>query len=127
MTFDYKKPFTTADGRKARLLADDLRHKDYPLVVALSVGEGGNEFVHLYRKDGTMFYLGIDATLINIPERKERWKYVFSDFVSSEFETRDEADKFADGYKNRIGLLRIVYENDRIVEQEYFPLHGEEK
>ena len=124
MTFDYKKPFTTSDGRKARLLADDLNNS-HQLVVAIETPHMKIETIRVYMKDGIKSFACSEDTLVNIPERKERWKCVWADFLSVQFKTRAEAEKFIKGCKNQIGLLRIVYEDDRIVDQEYFPLHGE--
>lgn len=120
MTFDYKKPFTTADGRKARLLADDLNNS-HQLVVAVDRG-GAGEHVRIYRKDGTTYSLcaaGVEDTLVNIPEREEFFINVYVAGMIERYSSRQNAKD--EQVYGAIGVMRVVMAGKNVVEQEYFP------
>lgn len=118
MTFDPKKPFTTLDGRKARLLAHDLKN-DHPLVVAVENPHMKIETVNTYRKDGTTSYGFDESTLVNIPEREE---FFFNVYVT-EMVQRHISRQHARNSQawNAIGVMRVVKAGKKVVEQEYFP------
>lgn len=116
MTFDYKKPFTTRDGRKARLLADDLNNS-HQLVVAVETPHMKIETIRTYRKDGTSCCAVLEHTLVNIPERKEYFVNVYE--KNTPYSSRKLA-KYNQGC-GAAGVLRIVKSGEKVVEQEYFP------
>lgn len=70
--FDFTKPFTTRDGRKARLLASDVLGA-YPFVVAVSDGpmhEEINQYDLSGRPSGYNNFLDF---LFNIPAKRTVW------------------------------------------------------
>ena len=123
MTFDYKKPFTTRDGRKARLLADNLDNT-HPIVVAVTTRHMEIETIKAYKKDGTTGYGFPDDTLVNIPERREFWMKVTLGGVSPILSSKTEAEEYKMGWQT-FGFLKLIYEDDKLVDQEYFKFDGD--
>lgn len=72
--FDPNKPFTTRDGRPARLLAEDLKGSCRTLAVA-TVGDHGYEVLGSRYPDGCWSLGGLSPyDLVNIPEEtREFW------------------------------------------------------
>jgi hypothetical protein len=111
--FDHTKPFQTRDGRKARLLASNLKG-DGPLVVAIT--NGNDEWVQRYPITGRVAICGID--LINIPERTSVFRAMMSDGdVGGVFKTLDDARR----YRTYNPILETIYENGEPVDVK---LHG---
>lgn len=121
MKLDITKPVQTRDGRPVRILCTDKKG-NYP-VVGLVTNNDGSETVNSYRHDGVYYSAGVsDADLVNAPERKERWLNMYppslGHSVYPEFCTvRTAADKQAG--PNRIGILHIVYEDDKVISTSY--------
>jgi len=121
MTFDPTKPVQTRDGRKARIICTDANN--HQPIVALITEQDGHEYTRDYTKDGFYFMCSEQSSsdLINIPERRIMWTNVYTLYADSNYPTREEADKHAGA--NRIGVLKITYENDekgiRLVDHEY--------
>lgn len=120
MTFDPTKPVQTRDGRKARIICVDRENSKYPIIALVRYDESVDraEAVESYQKDGSYFTEGSNTMdLINIPERRVRWTNVYTLYADSNYPTREEADKHA--LANRIGVLKLTYENDQLVDHEY--------
>lgn len=68
--FDPTKPVQTRDGRKARILATDIKHEKYPISAAVTMGNG-NEVVCAFSPDGCFHYerMHRNEDLVNIPEK----------------------------------------------------------
>lgn len=63
--FDPTKPVKTRDGRKARILATDLKDDTYPIAAAVTQADG-TEFVLSYMGDGKTSDPTSD--LVNLPD-----------------------------------------------------------
>jgi len=67
--FDPAKPCKTRDGRKARVLATDIRDNAYPLAAAVTSAEDGSESVLYYDVNGqTTAPTASPDDLINLPD-----------------------------------------------------------
>jgi hypothetical protein len=100
---DLSKPIQTRDGRRARILANDLKGTR-PLVAAISTSDSSpNEGVYTYLEDGR--YLTSDPhhfDLVNVPVKKEGWTVVrpypigydgSHAYATWLFDTKTEAEK----------------------------------
>jgi hypothetical protein len=121
MKIDITKPVRTRDGRSVRILCTDKKG-NYP-IVGLVTNEDGSETVCSYRLDGVYYSAGESGCdLVNVPVRVERWLNIYhpslSHSVYPEYcTTRDIADSQAG--PNRIGILHIVYEDDKVISTSY--------
>lgn len=118
MTFDPTKPVQTRDGRKARIICTDAKKKQP--IVALVLRSDGTEDVVYHNANG--FYYprsGAESEhdLINIPEQMIRWSNVYEDTAVGPFSSRQRADNSAAEY--RIGILKLIYEDGKLVDHEY--------
>jgi hypothetical protein len=118
MTFDPTKPVQTRDGRKVRIICTDAAGP-HPIVALIKVEKEGRECSHQFSKIGSYFANSIasELDLINIPERKVRWVNVYEDSTSGQFAHRESADACA--AVKRLGILKLIYENDELVDHEY--------
>ena len=117
MKFDPTKPVQTCDSRKARIICTDANN--HQPIVALITEQDGHEYTRNYTKDG-FYYIGAgrsDSDLINIPERRIMWTNVYTHHTDGSYTTRERADETAGA--RRIGVLKLTYENDELVDQEY--------
>lgn len=77
--FDPTKPVQTRDGRKARILATDLKDPNYPILAAVTLPRTGLERPIVYTSEGKWSLSRncfSESDLINIPEEKylNLWK-----------------------------------------------------
>lgn len=117
---DLNKPVQTRDGRPVRIICTDKKG-DYPLVALIPQTNTSNEEVCTYSLDGYYYKneAQCDSDLVNVPEQKHKWINVYSDnyYENYSYETLQEAHAMAD-YSNRIGIVHIVIENNKIVKLE---------
>lgn len=124
---DLTKPVQTRDGRKVIIDATDANFTGGKTISARVTERAGYEVVYTYMPNGSLYHCGEinHSDLINIPERVERWINVYPPNwheVRSFHISRANADYAS---KGRIGVLRLVYENDRVVETQYIAIGGE--
>jgi hypothetical protein len=107
--------YQTRDGRKARVLAVDVKHRNYS-VVAIVAASDGMENIHSFGPDGK-FDVSIpelsDLDLIPIPKpfSFERWVNVYPDTGSASAELCDHKTKEAAdacSLKSRIACVRVT-------------------
>lgn len=116
---DLHKPVQTRDGRPVRLICTNKKG-DFPLV-GLVLKNNGDEEVITFSNNGLYYENGPEciSDLVNVPERKERWLNVYPpDTCVAPFEkSRYDADVRASSH--RIGVLHLVYEDNKVVSTEY--------
>ena len=70
--FDPTKPVQTRDGRKARIICTDRKHRDGAIIALISYPEGtpheGEEFPITYYDDGMYRPCPMPLDLVNIPK-----------------------------------------------------------
>lgn len=88
MTFNSDLPVQTRDGRKARIICDDMDNVSYP-IAAIVVGVDGLEVPDGFTQDGHHSYeemedgIGSSHDLINIPEKpKTYWVNIYPKTLS---------------------------------------------
>lgn len=78
------KPVRTRDGKEARILCFDLKDEDYPIIVAISIGD--REIVECYTIDGRRFNdssATSDKDLMMVCEVKEGWVNIYEKGIQS--------------------------------------------
>ncbi|HEY0623149.1 hypothetical protein [Sphingomonas sp.] len=75
--FDPAKPVQTRDGRKARIIATDIKSA-YPIIAAYA-SDSGAELVGGFTVDGRYIHSRHEHShdLVNVPERTERFFVVY--------------------------------------------------
>lgn len=107
MTFDPKKPVTTNEGQKARILCADKKQTGWPIVALIEMEDGCEFLVHC-TKDGKTH--DPSTFLVNIPEKMaiDQWINVYPNMYIALYDTRGAADGCASN--KRIACLHIVRE-----------------
>jgi hypothetical protein len=105
--FDPTKPFTTRDGRRARLLGE-IKNNLYPLCVAVKDRHTDLESVLVFTRTGQcLSYQETDADLINTaPPPREIWVNEYEDGSFAAHLTKDSADR--SWLKHRLRCVRFV-------------------
>lgn len=118
MTFDPKKPVTTRDGRKARIIATDRKSWDNDFPMIALVEDDDTENMQTYTSDGK-YLMGepSDEDLINVPESIVRYVNVYRGdnsekfYSGGEYNTRADADSWAN--KGRVSCIRVEFTEGR--------------
>lgn len=120
MKLDITKPVRTRDGRPVRVLCTDKKG-NFPIVALITDGNE-KETVCTYNTEGHYYSSGgvCDADLVNVPERVERWLNIYHPkrWARPEFEKSLEDANCMAG-DNRLGVLHIVYEGDKVISTSY--------
>jgi hypothetical protein len=89
---DTTKKYRTIDGRKARIIATDVKHNNYPVVAIIEDAEG-KEFVQTYTKDLKFNLLNLPSIfdLVEYREPKVIWVNEYEGEGYSPHSTREEA------------------------------------
>lgn len=119
MTIDWTKPLQTRDGRKARVVATDIATKHEYTHAALIMDKNGEEILETYTKDGFCWVdrKTRDKDLVNIFEEQSRWMNVYSNSTMAwSYDTRDDANSAANSQKNRIAILQVKIQGERVTD-----------
>ncbi len=111
MAFDPDWPHghVTEDGRKARIICKDVKHKNYSML-ALVTEKDGYEIGVAYRKAGNAVGYGFNYDLYNAPAPKQKlelWINLYSHGGYSAYQSREFADNHN---RDRIACKHIVVE-----------------
>jgi hypothetical protein len=116
MAIDLNKPVQTRDGRKVRIVATDVKGV-YPIIALVEADDC--EDVNTYTADGYYFSGGDEETdddLVNVVERVERYFEVFP--AMHGYASKEEALAFGSGPQYRAGLVKITFEDGKVVSAE---------
>ena len=107
--FDVKRAMAegcvTGDGRKARILCDDLKSK-FPIAAVIE-DKAGNELVWTFQEDGRHNWIAYtaDSDLFNLP--RKRYTVISLDYfggqavATSDWRTREKAEEILARYEDR--------------------------
>lgn len=117
MTFDPMKPVQTRDGRKARILATDIKGP-FPIAAVIDRIGGIGERVETYSSEGCLgtFSDNCPGDLVNIPERRSVFRAIPTrpgHPLGGAVDAARYCVRGRDGWADAI--LEIVYEGDQPV------------
>lgn len=122
--FDSTKPVSTRDGRKVRILADNIVG-ERPIAAAVQLNSlSSEEFIREFHADGSHHGSCVPSTLdlINIPERIERFVNIYGpgrEVSLPYYVHKTEQDAKNARYKSSFfGLLKLTFEGDRLISYE---------
>lgn len=80
MTLDLTKPVQTRDGRRARIIATDVKWPEYPICAIVETGYG-EERCEAFSLDGKfILHEECPTDLINVPEEAFAYFNLYEDF-----------------------------------------------
>jgi hypothetical protein len=105
--------YQTRDGRQAYIYDPEL-HKDDDLkkIAGKVVDKNGKHVLVSWYPNGRLLPAG--ETDIDLVLGESLWVNVYSDFVSSSYPNRKDADKGSSKERNRVGVLKITVIDERI-------------
>lgn len=121
--FDPTKPVQTRDGRKARIVATDVRRSnsvDQLMILALITSpDTVYEYEGYRHQDGTYPHVKPHLDLVNIPVKSSTWQNVYEiGAVASMHDSRERAKAARSIGKTCLGLLRRDYIDGILVDIE---------
>lgn len=125
--FDVTKPVQTRDGRPARIVCTDRKHRDGPILALIPYPKGhpheGQETIKTYYPSGRwveQFERSDD--LVNVPERRSEFRVVYSDNSLGYLLSRIPDYALGTAFvKQAQGCLEFIIEDDKTVDVKF---HG---
>jgi hypothetical protein len=110
MTFDPTKPVQTRDGRKARILAADIKNV-YPILAVIEE-TSGREVADTFKSDGRILVNGEShSDLINIPEKTTSFVNMYA---REGYKTLQEAKCYQGD--NCIGVIEMTIVDGKLID-----------